>query len=118
MKFDHIAFCKNLREFRERKGYNKYEMSIQADIHYSYYLAIESGKAIPNFRGLISIANALNTDISHLLGKKPLHKKDIIKKEILSKLQNVKNDELLDSLYSILISIRLWSDGEPENERL
>lgn len=118
MEFDHATFCKNLKELRERKGYNKYEMSIQADIHYSYYLAIENGKMVPNFRGLISIANALNTDISHLLGRKPLHKKDIVKKEILSKLLKVQNNELLDSLYSILISIRLWSEGEPENERL
>ncbi len=118
MQFDYPAFCKNLAELRKRKGYNKYEMSIQADIHYSYYLAIENGKMVPNFKGLISIANALNTDISHLLGKKPLHKKDIVKKEILSKLLKADNDALLNSLYSILVSIRLWSEGETENEGL
>ena len=92
-------------------------MSIQADIHYSYYLAIENGKMVPNFKRLISIANALDTDISHLLGHKPLSKEDIVKKEILSKLLKA-DDKLLDSLYDILISIMFWNEGETENERL
>lgn len=110
MEFDSKVFCKNLERLRKEKGYNKYEMSIQADIHYTYYLAIENGKMTPNFRRLISIANALDTDISHLISKKNYSKVDSIKKEILLKLSKVQNEELLEKLFDILTYIKIWSD--------
>lgn len=113
--FDQKTFCRNLTELRKAKGYNKYEMSIQSDIHYTYYLDIENGNRLPNFRGLVSIANALNTDIAHLTGTKEFSKTDTIKKDILSKLQKVKDDEFLERLLNVLISIRIWND---DNEGL
>lgn len=116
MEFNSEVFCKNLRNLREAKGYNKYEMSIQADIHYTYYLDIENGNLTPNFRGLISIANALNTDIAHLFGEKQYSEIDDIKNEITLKLRKVSDDDFLLKLYNILISIRLWS--EDNHERL
>ncbi|GFI62519.1 hypothetical protein IMSAG049_01703 [Clostridiales bacterium] len=114
LEFDKKVFCENLTKMRKEKGYNKYEMSIQANIHYTYYLSIENGKMIPNFKGLISIANALNTDIAHLLGKKKYSKKEIIKKDVLSNLTKVENDDFLLRLLNVLISIRLWSETDNE----
>lgn len=99
---------------RKEKGYNKYEMSIQADIHYTYYLSIENGRLIPNFKGLISIVNALNTDISHLLSEKSYSKTEILKTDILSKLTKVTNEDFLIRLLNILIAVKLWSDTDEE----
>mgnify|MGYP000896753816 CR=1 FL=1 len=112
MEFDQKIFCENLVRMRKEKGYSKYEMSIQADIHYTYYLDIENGKFIPNFRRLISIANALNTDIAHLLGQKKYSKTDSLKNEIFSKLIKINDENFLLSLFNILIYIRLWSDTD------
>ena len=108
MEFDNKIFCENLERLRKEKGYNKYEMSIQADIHYTYYLAIESGKMLPNFKRLISIANALDRDISHLISKKNYSKVDSIKKDILLNLAKVQNEEFLEKLSDILTYIRIW----------
>lgn len=112
MNFDQATFCENLTAMRKAKGYNKYEMSIQSDIHYTYYLDIENGKRLPNFRGLISIANALDTDIAHLTGEKKYSKSEAIKKNILSILLTVKDEEILKRLFNILISIRIWNDED------
>ena len=108
MEFDNKIFCENLERLRKEKGYNKYEMSIQADIHYTYYLAIESGKMLPNFKRLISIANALDTDISHLISKKNSSKVDSRKKDISLNLAKVQNEEFLEKLSDILTYIRIW----------
>lgn len=110
MNFCKEIFCSNLTKLREAKGYNKYEMSIQANIHYTYYLDIENGKMIPNFKGLVSIANALDTDIAHLLNEQSDSNTEILKREILSKLSKVKECALLNQLYKIAITIKLWKD--------
>ena len=110
MNFNREIFCSNLTRLREAKGYNKYEMSIQSNIHYSYYLDIENGKQIPNFKGLISIANALDTDIAHLLNEQEEPDTETLKREILSKLSKVKDAVLQDQLHRIAIAIKLWKD--------
>ena len=110
MSFDYKKFCENLSKLRKEKGYSKYEISIQADIPYTYYLAIENGQQLPNFKRVISIANALNTDIAHLIGEKQYSKLDKIKKDILSELIKIENDKLLYNLFNILVYIRVWSD--------
>ena len=58
MVFDYDVFCENLKLLRETAGYSKFQMSIQANVHYQYYCNIENGNRIPSFKIVIAIANA------------------------------------------------------------
>lgn len=109
MVFDFELFCKNLKTLRESKGLNKYEMSIQANISHSYYTSIENGHKIPNFKTVILIANAIHTDISHLLKNENTGVKEAIMDEIVFML-NSSNEEMQTKHYKNLIAYKKrWS---------
>lgn len=108
--FDNELFCSNLTKLRQLKGYNKYEMSIQADIQYQYYCEIENGNATPNFRAVISIANALDTDISHILGKKHISNEDSLRSDIMTAIKKISDKNILKKFYSIIILVKTWND--------
>jgi len=104
--FDYEIFCKNIKELRELKSMNKYEMSIQADIQYQYYCDIENGKSIPNFRAVISIANALNTNITKLISNNYSNSNDYIKSDIISMLQTISDKNILQKYLNIIIFLK------------
>lgn len=112
MKFDNKIFCENVRTLRILNGYNKYEMSIQANIYYQYYCAIENGDVVPNFRAVISIANALNMDIEHLLSIPSSPEKDYLISEIVTILSKTHDEKLLNIFYSMINLLKTWVDNE------
>lgn len=104
--FDYELFCKKLTYLRQAKEYNKYQMSIQANIYYQYYCNIESGRAIPNFKAVISIANALHVNLSELLSERINDDVDIIKLNIISNIKEIDNLSLINKCYDILLLIK------------
>ncbi len=116
MVFGYGIFCKNLKVLRKAAGYNKFQMSIQANINYQYYCNIENGNRIPNFKTVISIANALKISISQLLNCVPLKDSSVLELSVISKLKSISDDtDLLIKLYEVLIALK--TQGE-EVERI
>lgn len=116
MEFDYQLFCTRITELRNKRGYNKYEMAIQADINYQYYCDIENGNSIPNFKAAISIANALKTNLSHLLDSRYSNECEEMKIVIMSKVKLIKNKDLLQK-YQELIKM-LKTQVDLENDRI
>ena len=107
MVFDYDVFCKNLKLLREAAGYSKFQMSIQANVHYQYYCNIENGHRIPSFKIVISIANALKISVFQLLNNRLIKDSSALEISVLSKLRSVSdNPELLSRLYAVLIAIK------------
>lgn len=104
--FDYKLFCKKLTALRKAKGYNKYQMSIQANIQYEYYCRIEKGKAIPNFKSVIYIANALHVNLSELLSNTEDYNEDINMLNITSNIKKIDNLYLANMCYEILVLIK------------
>ena len=92
--FDYELFCKKLTYLRQAKEYNKYQMSIQANIHYEYYCDIENGKSIPNFKSVIYIANALHVNLKELLTETEDYNTEI------------NNPSLINKCYEILLLVK------------
>ncbi len=107
MIFDYDSFCRNLKTLRELAGYNKFQMSIQTNLHYQYYCNIENGNRIPSFKNVIAIANALKISITQLLNYEILKDDSLLEQSILTKLRSISDDiESLKKLYEILIVIK------------
>lgn len=106
MKFDYNNFCRKLKELRKIRGLNKFQMSIQSNIHYGYYCNIENGKSIPNFKALVSIANALKVDLSTLLDCKESIEDTSLKINILSNLKSMNNEYLLHKSLKVLYMLK------------
>lgn len=106
MTFNYLEFCNNVKKLREQKGYNKYQMSIQSDINYPYYCEIENGNSLPNFKAVISIANALDINLSNLLGYEFTTKDDVLKNSILSKINAISDENVLNKLYKFTIMLK------------
>ncbi len=104
--FDYKLFCKKLTILRKAKGYNKYQMSIQANIQYQYYCDIENERSIPNFKAVISIANALHVNLKELLTETENYNTDITKLNIISNIKKVDNISLINKCYEILLLIK------------
>ena len=92
--FDYELFRKKLTALRKAKGYNKYHCNI------------ESGRAIPNFKAVISIANALHVNLSELLSERINDDVDIIKLNIISNIKEIDNLSLINKCYDILLLIK------------
>lgn len=106
----------NLKKLREFKGYSRYDLSIASDIHYQYYCAIESGLKIPNFKAIISLANALDTDISSLF-RATIMPEEIqlkLKNKIIHKL-NCMSDKTKLYKYNEVLDALLSRSGSVEN---
>lgn len=108
MEFDNKLFCKNVTRLRKLKGYSKYELSIQADIYYQYYCDIENGRVTPNFKGVISIANALDTNITDLISDVPISKNKSIKANIISLIKSINDYDLINKIYKYILMIKVW----------
>lgn len=107
MVFDYDVFCENLKLLRETAGYSKFQMSIQANVHYQYYCNIENGNRIPSFKIVIAIANALKISVSQLLNYRLIKDSTALEISVLSKLKSISNNpELLSKLYAVLIAIK------------
>lgn len=109
MIFDYEVFRKRIKYLRELRGYSKYQFSIQANIHYQYYCNIENGKKIPNFKAVIAIANALNTDLSTLISDVDVNigvENDLII-SIASKLQRIVSRTLQQKFYNIIVLLKM-----------
>ena len=104
--FDYELFRRKLTSLREARGYNKYQMSIQANIHYQYYCDIESGRSIPNFKSVISITNALHINLSELLSEIEDYNTDIAKLNIISNIKKIDDISLINKCYEILLLIK------------
>lgn len=115
MEFNYELFCKRIKYLRELKKYSKYQLSIQANIHYQYYCNIENGNKIPNFKSVILIANALNTNLSALLLQNNLNENKIIINNILSMLQQVNDKSLQRKYYEMIILLKM---KESKHERI
>ena len=116
MTFDYEKFCKRLKILRKMTGYNKYQMSIQSNIHYQYYCNIENGNRVPNFKIIISIANALKVDLACLLDTDD-NEKNILINSIEDKLSSVAdNSSLLEKFNDVLLAIK--NQTEVKNEGL
>lgn len=102
MEFENDLFCQRVKELRKLKGLNKFQMSIQTNIHYSYYCDIENGNSIPNFKAVISIANALKTNLSTLLS--PVDSEEIItlKISIMANIKTIRNEDYLTKCHEII----------------
>lgn len=110
MNFDQEIFCTNVKYLRELKGYNKYEMSIQANIIYQYYCDLENGKKVPNFKSVIYIANALSVDIGTLLGNRKIDTENdatrVIKLCILAKIKTLTDDDTIRKINKFAIMLK------------
>lgn len=108
MEFNDKEFCSRLTALRIARNLSKYEASIQADIHYPYYCLIENGNKTPNFKAVISIANALKTDLSALINDENLNGsvEDITRFKILSKLDTLNDTDLLKKFLQFAIMLR------------
>ncbi len=104
--FDYELFCKKLTYLRQAKEYNKYQMSIQANIHYEYYCDIENGKSIPNFKSVIYIANALHVNLKELLTETEDYNTDITKLNVISNIKEINNPSLINKCYEILLLVK------------
>lgn len=104
--FNYKMFCKKVKSLREARGYNKYQMSIQANIHYEYYCDMENGKAIPNFKAVIYIANALHVNLAELLSDTEDNEEDIKILNITSNVKKIDNLYLANKCYEILLLIK------------
>lgn len=104
--FDYELFCKKLTDLRQAKEYNKYQMSIQANIHYGYYCSIENGKSIPNFKSVIYIANALHVNLKELLTETEDYNTDITKLNVISNIKEINNPSLINKCYEILLLVK------------
>lgn len=104
--FDYELFCKKLTALRKAKEYNKYQMSIQANIQYQYYCDIENGRSIPNFKAVISIANALHVNLKELLTETENYNTDITKLNVVSNIKEINNPYLLNKCYEILLLVK------------
>ncbi len=104
--FDYELFRRKLTSLREARGYNKYQMSIQANIHYQYYCDIENGRSIPNFKSVIYIANALHVNLKELLTETENYNTDITKLNIISNIKEINNPYLLNKYYEILLLVK------------
>lgn len=113
MEFNKNIFCKNVTKLRKLKGYTKYQASIQSDIYYQYYCNIENGVVTPNFKNIISIANALNTNISSLIGvNTDLDESKVIRDSIISMIKEIDNADLLNKFYKFILIIKIWKCSE------
>lgn len=104
--FNYELFCKKVKTIRKLKGYNRLQMSIQANIQYEYYCRIEKGKAIPNFKSVIYIANALHVNLSELLSNTEDYNEDINMLNITSNIKKIDNLYLANMCYEILVLIK------------
>lgn len=106
--FNYNLFCKRLKLFRELAGYNKYEMSIQANIDYKNYCAIENGKRIPNFRIVITLANALHSNISNFLTTEETPEDKALIIHLMNQINQISDNDtiLLQEIYDILLAIK------------
>lgn len=65
------TLSKNIKKHREKLGLSQDQMARKADIPYSTYLKIESGYTPnPSIQTILNIAEALNTSIDALVGRK------------------------------------------------
>lgn len=111
MEFNQEVFCHNLKALRIAKRLNRYEVSIQSNIIYQYYCSIEKGVKVPNFKAVISIANALNTDISHLLlNTSNLNNEALLKNAVMSEIKSITDENLLNNFYDFLILLKTQLD--------
>ncbi len=106
MNFDYEIFCKNVQELRKIKKFNKYEMAIQSNIQYQYYCDIENGKSPPNFKAVIAIANALNTNITQLLSDTYSTENECLKADVLSMIQTISNRDILEKYLKFIIFLK------------
>lgn len=106
MTFDYEIFCRRLKTLRKMAGYNKYQMSIQSNIHYQYYCNIENGNRVPNFKIIISIANALKVDLAYLLDTDDDEKNILIDKIEKTLTLASKDSSLLEKLNDVLFAIK------------
>lgn len=113
MTFDYTIFCKNLERLRKERGYNKLELSIQANIEYSYYCNIENGVDIPNFKNVIGIANALKIDIIPLITRyEQSDVNELILYDIGFKLKKITDRKLLEKHYEYMLSIKRQAEKQ------
>ena len=111
MMFNYDSFRKNLKTLREIAGYNKFQMSIQTNLHYQYYCNIENGNRIPSFKNVIAIANALKISVTQLLNYELFKDDLLLEQSIITKLRSISDDiELLKKLYEILIVIKVHGE--------
>lgn len=61
------AIGRNIKRFREEKGWTQEELAEKADVHVSYIGQIERGLRYPSLKVLFKIAYTLSINIRELL---------------------------------------------------
>lgn len=112
MSFDNELFCRNLKSFREKQGLTEFELSIQSNINYSTYCSVENGKRIPNFKMIISIANALKMDITSLISENNKVENYELIVSTMSNIRPITDKMILNGLYEILLLLKTRRDSE------
>lgn len=113
---DSSQFGRKIKKLRELKDFTKYEMSIQADLQYPYYCNIEAGRQLPSLKGIITIANALDTTIDDLINeneKSP--ERNILEKNFEKRLNNIKDDNILNEIKCIVELMVLQNVKKEDN---
>ena len=65
--------AKNVKKYRIDRGLSQDQMARKADMPYSTYLKIESGRTTnPSLQTLVNIAEALEISLDELVGRKTL----------------------------------------------
>lgn len=64
-------FARNFRERRLEVGLSQEKLSMLANVHRTYISQVERGVCNPTLELLLSMANALEIDISELLRSRP-----------------------------------------------
>jgi transcriptional regulator with XRE-family HTH domain len=61
-------FARNLRRFRELRGFSQEELSDRADVDRSYISKLENSKYSASIDVMNRLAMGLEVDVSHLIG--------------------------------------------------
>ncbi len=65
MKIDYFEVLrKNLKRYRNEKGYTQEKLSLESDISADYISEIERGKKTPSLKRLIKIADVLKVPVN------------------------------------------------------
>ena len=106
-----IILGSRIKECRKSKGYTRESFSEKISISPRFLANVEDGEAGVSITTLKKIALELNVTVDYLLGIEKLDKTDLLRTDIISKINRL-DDKHLEDLNQILDSILNIADSK------